>query len=221
VDRRESLVRVPPRPEAVAEPEEIDLIDGAQHLGNRALDDLVLQRRHAERTLPAIGFGDVDAPHRLRPVAPGVNARAQIPEIEFQVLCVHRHRHPVDSRACLPPLAPERSFERRDVNVVQQGGEAGRDGHAGRRVHPGEIGRQGSPALCPDPGPLAWVPSRLAPSLGASRFLRRRHQYYEPVRLPTSARIDGSGSASPPSPAGDHSGGPGRASHVPTNAFHA
>ena len=42
-------------------------------------------------------------------------------QIELQVLCVHRHRHPIDSRACLPPLMPERSFERRDVNVMQQG----------------------------------------------------------------------------------------------------
>src|ERR1051325_6736402 len=72
---------------------------------------------------------------------------------------------------------------------MQQGGEAGLDGHAGRRVHPGEIGRQGDPALRPDPAPLAWVPSGLAPSLGTSRFLRRGHQYYEPVRLPTSARM--------------------------------
>jgi hypothetical protein len=72
--------------------------------------------------------------------------------------------------------------------VMQQGGELGPDGRAGRRVHPCEVGRQSTPALCPDPAPLAWAPSGLAPSLGASRFLRRRHRYYEPVRLPTSAR---------------------------------
>ena len=146
-------MRVPPRPEAVAEPEEVDFIDGAQHLGDRALDDLVLQRRHAERSLPAIGFGDVDAPHRLRPVAPGVDARAEVLEVALQVLLVHRHRHPVDSRTCLPLLAPERSFERRDVDMMQQGGEPGLDGRAGRRVHPREVGRQGDPALCPDPVP--------------------------------------------------------------------
>jgi hypothetical protein len=39
--------------------------------------------------------------------------------------------------------------------------------------------------------PSAWPLDQpgLVPSLGASRFLRRRHQYYEPVRRPTSARI--------------------------------
>ena len=182
-------MRVPPRPEAVGEPEEVDFVDGAQHLGDRALDDLVLQGRHAERSLPAIGFRDVDAPHRLWPVAPGVDPRAEVLEIGLQVLLVVRHRDPVDSRTCLPLLTPERSFERLDIDVVQQGGEPGLDGRAGRRVHPREIGWQGDPALCPALPHLARVPSGLVPSLGASRFLRRRHRYYEPVRLPTSARM--------------------------------
>jgi hypothetical protein len=63
-DRRmqgiERHVRVPSRPEAVGEPEEVGLVDSTQHLGHRALDDLVFQRRHAERPLAAVGFGNVD-----------------------------------------------------------------------------------------------------------------------------------------------------------------
>jgi hypothetical protein len=188
VQRRESLMRIPPRPEAVGEPEEVDFVDGAQRLGHRALDDLVLQGRHAKRTPPAIGFRDVDTPYRLRPVAPGVDPCAEVLEVGLQVLLVVRHRHPIDSRTGLPLLTPERPFERLDVDMMQQGGEPGLDGDVGRRVHPCEVRRQGNPALCPDPAPLARVPSGLAPSLGASRFLRRRHRYYEPVRLPTSAR---------------------------------
>ena len=125
------LVRVPPRPEAVGEPEEVDLVDGAQHLGDRTLDDLVLQSRHAERALPAIGFRDVDAPHRLRPVAPGVDPRAEVLEVGLQVLLVVRHRDPIDSRTGLPLLSPERSFERLDVDMMQQGGEPGLDGRVG------------------------------------------------------------------------------------------
>ncbi|WP_349770482.1 hypothetical protein [Bradyrhizobium barranii] len=35
-------MRIPPRPKAVGEPEEVGLVDGAQHLGYRALDNLVL-----------------------------------------------------------------------------------------------------------------------------------------------------------------------------------
>jgi hypothetical protein len=79
--------------------------------------------------------------------------------------------------------------------VVQQSGEPCLDGRAGRRVHSSEIGWQGGPALCPAPLRLARIPSGLVPSFGASRFLRRRHQYYEPVRRPTSARL-----AAPASP---------------------
>ena len=37
------------RPEPVAEPKEVFLVDGIQHLGHGPLDDLVLQRRYAER----------------------------------------------------------------------------------------------------------------------------------------------------------------------------
>ena len=155
VQRRQSHVRVPPRPEAIGEPEEVGLVDGAQHLGDRTLDDLVLQGRHTKRPPTAIGFRDVDTPNRLRPVAPGVNACAEIMEIDVQVLLVVRHRDPIDSRTCPPLLAPERPFERIDVNVVQQSGEPGLDGRAGRRVHPYEVGWQGCPALGPDPAPLA------------------------------------------------------------------
>jgi hypothetical protein len=72
---------------------------------------------------------------------------------------------------------------------MQQGREPGLDGRVGRRVHPCEVEWQGSPALRPDPTTLAWAPSGLVPSLSASRVLRRRHRYYEPVRLPTSARM--------------------------------
>lgn len=152
------------------------------------LDDLVLQGRYAKRSPPAISFRDVDTPHRLWPVAPGVDARAEVLEVGLQVLLVVRHHHPIDSRAGLPLLPPERPFERHDVDVMQQGDEPGPDGRAGRRVHPCEVARQDDPALCPVPLRLTWVPSGLVPSLGAPRFLRRRHWYYEPVRLPTSAR---------------------------------
>ena len=51
------------------------------------------------------------------------------------------------------------------------------------------LGGKADPALRPDPGLLARDPLGLVPSLRASRFLRRLHRYYEPVRLPTSARM--------------------------------
>lgn len=60
-DRRmqsiERHVRVPPRPEAIGELKEVGLIDGAQHLSDRTLDDLVLQRWHTERPLTPSALG--------------------------------------------------------------------------------------------------------------------------------------------------------------------
>jgi len=161
VQRRESHMRAPPWPEAVGEAEKVDLVDSAEKLGDGTLDDLVLQSRNAERALPAVGFRDVDTPNRLWPVTARVEACAEIPEVSLQVLLVRRHRHPIDPRTCQPLLSPERSFERRSVDMVQQGCEPGLGGPSGRRVHPREVGRQGFPALRPDlgldaRGPPGW-----------------------------------------------------------------
>jgi hypothetical protein len=48
-ERIQRIVPATPRPETVAEAEEILLIDRIQHLDHRALDDLVLQRRDGGR----------------------------------------------------------------------------------------------------------------------------------------------------------------------------
>ena len=181
-------VRVPLRPEAVREPQEVGLVDGTQHLGHCALDDLVLQRRHTERPLTAVGFGNVDPPYRLWPVATGVDSFAEITEVIRQPLFVLRHGHPIDPSAGLPLLSSKRPMKSLFVDMMQQGREPGLGSLVGRRVHPLEVWRQGDPALRPDPGLLAQAPLGLAPSLHASRYLRRLHGYYEPVRLPTSAR---------------------------------
>ena len=133
-------MRVSPWPEAVAKPEEIDFVDGAQRLSDRTLDDLILQRRNTEGALPAIGLGNVDAPYRLRSVAPGVDARAEGPEVALQVLLVHRHRDPVDPCACLPFLPAERSFERADIDMMRyragQTSTPGRLTDAHPKLHP-------------------------------------------------------------------------------------
>lgn len=53
----ERVVRSPPRPESVAEAEEVFLVDRVQHVGHGALNDLILQRRHRQGRWPPSGLG--------------------------------------------------------------------------------------------------------------------------------------------------------------------
>src|SRR3954467_14215967 len=76
------------RPKAVAEPHEVGLIDSVQHLGHRALDDLVLQSRNAKRAPPTICFRDVRAAHRFGPILSAV-----------WMLSCRRRRLPSNSRS--------------------------------------------------------------------------------------------------------------------------
>ncbi len=177
-------MRVSPWPEAIAEPKKVDFVDGAQHLGNRTLDDLVFKCRNAEGPLPAVGFRDEGSAHRLWPVSPGVDPVAKVPDVGIQVPLVVRYRYPIHSSARCPPLPPERSIERIVVHVMQQRREAGLARSPRRLVHLDELGWQRSPALCPVSRRLAQVPLGSGPSLGLARYLRHRHQYYVPIRHP-------------------------------------
>jgi hypothetical protein len=128
---------------------------------------------------------DVDAPHRLRPVAPGVNPCGEVLEVGLHILLIVRHRDPIDSRTCLPLLTPERPFERFDINVVQQRSEPCLGGRAGRRVHRSEVGWQG------DPGSVSGPALPRAGSFRAGPFSRRASfpSTASSVLLPTSAWI--------------------------------
>src|SRR5437870_10733621 len=57
-----------PGSEPVRKTEKIRFVDGVQHLDRGPLDDLVLQHRHSERSLPPVGLGDIHPTHRLRSV---------------------------------------------------------------------------------------------------------------------------------------------------------
>jgi hypothetical protein len=141
-------VRAPPRPEAVAEPEKVGLVDGVQHLGHRALDDLVLQCRNAERAETAVSFRDVGSAHRLGPVLSAMDPFVQTLEIGLQIPLVVLHRHPIDARTGRTPLSPERPFERSDIDVMQQCREPRLARTSGRLVHTREVRLQGLPAQC-------------------------------------------------------------------------
>lgn len=64
------LVLVPSRPKSIRESEKILLVDCAQNLDNRTLDDLVFQRGNPQRALPTVGLGDLNPPNRFRSISP-------------------------------------------------------------------------------------------------------------------------------------------------------
>jgi hypothetical protein len=74
-------MRTAPRPEAVAEADKVGLVDGIQHFGYRTLDNLVLERRYAERPTAAVAFRDICAAYRLWPVLSTVDALVQALEV--------------------------------------------------------------------------------------------------------------------------------------------
>ena len=149
VQRSQGRVWAAPRPEAVTETHEVGLVDGVQYLGHRALDDLVLQSRDAERPATAIAFGDVGAAYRFGPVLPAMDPVVQAPKIALQLLLVLIHRHPIHPGTGRASLPPERPFERGNINVMQQSREPCPARSSSRLIHTPEVRQQGMPALCP------------------------------------------------------------------------
>jgi hypothetical protein len=99
-----NVVRTPARPESIGETHEVDLVDGAEHFGHRALNNLVFQGRNAEGSLTTIGFGGVHAAHRLGPVSSAMHAVTQVLQFPRQSLFVGRDRFP-STPAAAPRLS--------------------------------------------------------------------------------------------------------------------
>jgi hypothetical protein len=101
-ERVQCIMRTASGPEPVREPEEICLVDRVQHLDYRTLDDLVLQRRDAERALPAVRLWYVVPARRLRPVGSSMNAVVKIGELALEILAVLLPCHPVYTGRRIP-----------------------------------------------------------------------------------------------------------------------
>jgi hypothetical protein len=57
-ERIQRVMRAAPGPKPVGEPEKVRLVDGVQHLDQRPLKDLVLQRSATERPQPPVRLRD-------------------------------------------------------------------------------------------------------------------------------------------------------------------
>src|SRR5208282_2278697 len=117
------IVLTATRPETVAEAEEIFLVDGIQHFDRRPLDDLVLQRRDAERPLPPVRLGSVVAARWLRPVAAALDAAVQVRQLGCQTVAVVLPRQPVHPRCRFPLELEVGPAQQVDIDVVEQCGE--------------------------------------------------------------------------------------------------
>jgi hypothetical protein len=68
IQRVQRLMRTASWPKPIREAPKVHLIDLTEDRDHRLLNDLIFQRRDAQRTLPPIGFRDINSARRLRPV---------------------------------------------------------------------------------------------------------------------------------------------------------
>src|SRR5712671_1918379 len=192
-----------PRPEPVREPEEVFLVDRVQHLDHRSLDDLVLQRRDAQRPLPSIRFRNVPPPQACPcegrgqcAVTPPVDTPVQVPEFLLKPRPVLLPRRPIHSGGRLS-LQPEVGLPQQiDVDMVEQRGEplllvqfcrcpytVQSGGHACPARGPARVGLARVPlGPCPlfKPGAGSWLPALHRRSPVRVRAVLR---YYDRIRL--------------------------------------
>ncbi len=116
-------MRSPSRPKAVAEAEEVLLVNGVQHGCRRTLDDLVLQRRDRQRSAAPLRLGYVDPPAGRRPVGPAVDPRVQVCEPSPQVRLVLLPPHAVDPGRGVFGYTSKRRLQGFGRDVMQQRGE--------------------------------------------------------------------------------------------------
>ncbi len=91
------ILGVSPRSIAVGAIEEVFCVDRPQQPGAGELHELVRQRRDAQWPFFSVLFGDVDAPHEFRPVAPRLHTLRQIGDMTVQVGRVSLRRQPIDA----------------------------------------------------------------------------------------------------------------------------
>ena len=78
IQRVQRLVWTAPRAKPIRESPKVHLIDLVEDSDYRVLDDLIFQRRDAQRPLPAIGFRDIDSARRLSPICSTMHAAMEI-----------------------------------------------------------------------------------------------------------------------------------------------
>jgi site-specific DNA recombinase len=191
-ERVQRIMLAAPRPKPIREAPEVHLVDGVEHLDDRPLNDLVLQRSDPQRPLPTVRLRDVRTPRWRRPVAPRLHPLVQILQVDLQVLPVTGPGHPIHPWRRVRADRPVRRPEPTQRDVVQQRGEPRILVPSCYLTHTAQ--RTGRPL----PGTVSGVRFAVRVPLGSSPFLprlrsrslvRRVRRYYATIRLPTLVHL--------------------------------
>jgi len=119
-ERIQRIMLATPRPEPVAEPQELRLVDRREDRHHRCLDNLVLDGGDAERPLFAIRLWYVPPARRQCPVCAPMNSRVQISEVSVKVCRVVHPCHAIDTWSSALLQIEEGLPQDADRDVVQE-----------------------------------------------------------------------------------------------------
>src|SRR3984957_18758998 len=114
------VVSASPGPKAVRAVQKVWLVHRLQHRADGVLDDLVLERRNAQRPSSAVALGDVDPPDRLMAVALRLQPLVQVLQVAQQFLRVVLLRDPIHAHRGVDTLAVERAKQGWHVDQMRQ-----------------------------------------------------------------------------------------------------
>lgn len=118
-ERVQGVVRTASRPEPVGEPPKVFLINLVEDRHHELLDNLVLQRRDAQGTLPPIGLRNVDSPCGLRPIGPAVDSAMQVCKPVVQAGLILLPGHAIHPGSRMPLQRIEAAPEQVDREMVE------------------------------------------------------------------------------------------------------
>src|SRR5712691_10639186 len=99
--RVQRLMRAATGTEPVRKALEVDLIDLVEDRHHGLLNDLVIQRRDAQRTLPPVGLRNKDSSRRFCPIRYTMNPAVQIEDSILQSSFILFPPHAIDTRRSL------------------------------------------------------------------------------------------------------------------------
>ncbi len=194
IQRIQRIMLAAPRPEPIGEAQKVLFPYLVENRPHRVLDDLVLQRRDPQWSLPPIGFRDPDSPRRLRSIRPAMDSTVQVRQPDLQIRSIFFPGHAVHSRRRLLLQAVVASPEQIDRHMVQQGSEPQLPVLPGCFAHTVQPAWPASPALGPARVRLFRVLLGQRPSLHhllrpSLAFVRQLRWYYAAVRLPAAVHV--------------------------------